>query len=65
MIDYQTGEPFTQHTLNPVPIYLCDPALKGAHLREGGILADVAPTVLQMMGLPQPAAMAGKTLVVR
>ncbi len=64
MIDYQSGEPFTQHTLNPVPIYLCDPALKGARLREDGILADVAPTLLQMMGLPQPAAMSGKTLVV-
>jgi 2,3-bisphosphoglycerate-independent phosphoglycerate mutase len=65
MIDYKTGEPFTQHTLNPVPIYLCDPALQGARLRAGGILADVAPTLLQMMELPQPAAMAGKTLVVR
>ena len=65
MIDYDSGEPFTQHTLNPVPIYLCDPALQGARLRTDGILADVAPTLLQMMGLPQPAAMAGKTLVLR
>jgi 2,3-bisphosphoglycerate-independent phosphoglycerate mutase len=65
MIDYETGEPFTQHTLNPVPVYLCDPSLRGARLREDGILADVAPTVLQMMGLPQPQAMAGKSLLVR
>ena len=63
MIDYDTGEPFTQHTLNPVPIYFCDPALRGARLRQDGILADVAPTLLRMMGLPQPAAMAGKSLL--
>jgi 2,3-bisphosphoglycerate-independent phosphoglycerate mutase len=65
MVDYDTGEPFTQHTLNPVPIYLCDPSLKGARLREDGILADVAPTVLQMMGIAQPQAMAGRSLLVR
>ena len=65
MIDYETGEPFTQHTLNPVPIYLCDPAAKGARLRGDGILADVAPTILQMMEIAQPHAMAGRTLVVR
>ena len=63
MVDYQTGEPFTQHTTNPVPIYLCDPALKGARLRTDGILADVAPTLLAMMGFPQPAAMTGKSLL--
>jgi 2,3-bisphosphoglycerate-independent phosphoglycerate mutase len=65
MVDYETGEPFTQHTLNPVPIYLCDPSLKGARLRADGILADVAPTLLSMMGLPQPKAMAGRSLLVR
>jgi 2,3-bisphosphoglycerate-independent phosphoglycerate mutase len=65
MVDYETGEPFTQHTLNPVPIYLCDPALKGARLRPDGILADVAPTLLGMMGLSQPKAMAGRSLLVR
>jgi 2,3-bisphosphoglycerate-independent phosphoglycerate mutase len=65
MVDYETGEPFTQHTLNPVPIYVCDPALRGARLRADGILADVAPTLLTMMGLPQPQAMAGKSLVMR
>ena len=65
MVDYETGEPFTQHTLNPVPIYLCDPSLKGARLRPDGILADVAPTLLGMMGLAQPKAMAGRSLLVR
>ena len=65
MIDYQTGEPFTQHTLNPVPVYLCDPSLRGARLRQDGILADVAPTLLQMMGLSQPSAMSGKNLILR
>jgi 2,3-bisphosphoglycerate-independent phosphoglycerate mutase len=63
MIDPATGEPFTAHTLNPVPIYLCDPELRGAKLRPDGILADVAPTLLQMMQLPQPAAMTGKSLI--
>jgi 2,3-bisphosphoglycerate-independent phosphoglycerate mutase len=65
MVDYETGEPFTQHTLNPVPIYLCDPALKGARVRPDGILADVAPTLLTMMELEKPHAMAGKSLVLR
>ena len=63
MIDPATGEPFTAHTLNPVPIYLCDPELRGAKLRPDGILADVAPTLLRMMHLPQPAAMTGKSLI--
>jgi 2,3-bisphosphoglycerate-independent phosphoglycerate mutase len=65
MVDYDTGEPFTQHTLNPVPIYVCDPALRGARLRPDGILADVAPTLLSIMGLSQPQAMAGRSLLVR
>jgi 2,3-bisphosphoglycerate-independent phosphoglycerate mutase len=65
MVDYETGEPFTQHTLNPVPIYLCDASLRGARLRPDGILADVAPTLLQVMGLKQPQAMAGRSLLVR
>jgi 2,3-bisphosphoglycerate-independent phosphoglycerate mutase len=65
MIDPETGEPFTAHTLNPVPIYLCDPQLQGARLRQDGILADVAPTLLDIMGLPKPAAMTGKSLLLR
>ena len=63
MIDPDTGEPFTAHTLNPVPIYLCDPRLRGSRLRREGILADVAPTLLEIMGLPKPASMTGKSLL--
>jgi 2,3-bisphosphoglycerate-independent phosphoglycerate mutase len=63
MIDPETGEPFTAHTLNPVPVYLCDPRLQGARLRRDGILADVAPTLLQIMELEKPAAMSGKSLL--
>jgi 2,3-bisphosphoglycerate-independent phosphoglycerate mutase len=46
-----------------VPIYLCDPELRGAKVRPDGILADVAPTLLRMMHLPQPAAMSGTSLI--
>ncbi len=65
MIDPSTGEPHTAHTLNPVPFILADPAFRGAKLRVKGVLADVAPTALQIMGLPQPREMKGLGLVVR
>jgi 2,3-bisphosphoglycerate-independent phosphoglycerate mutase len=65
MTDPATGEPYTAHTLNPVPFILADPAFKGAKLRAKGVLADVAPTLLQIMGLPQPKEMKGLGLVVR
>lgn len=59
MID-DDGEPFTAHTTNPVPFcvvgYDCE-------LREGGRLADIAPTMLQIMNLPQPKEMDGKSLI--
>lgn len=59
MID-DDGEPFTAHTTNPVPFcvvgYDCE-------LREGGRLADIAPTMLQIMNLPQPEEMDGKSLI--
>lgn len=58
------GKPLTAHTLNPVPVYLISPAYKHAELRSGGILADVAPTVLEVMGVPVPAEMTGKSLIV-
>ena len=62
MIDYETGEPHTAHTTNPVPFILvnADPKYK---LREGGCLADIAPTLLEIMGLEQPAEMTGKSLL--
>jgi 2,3-bisphosphoglycerate-independent phosphoglycerate mutase len=63
MIDPDSGEPFTAHTLNPVPILLCDPDLKGAKVRSDGILADVAPTLLQIMARKKPLAMTGKSLL--
>ncbi len=54
------AEPYTAHTTNPVPLIL---TRKGARLREGGILADVAPTLLDLLNLPKPAAMTGTTLL--
>jgi 2,3-bisphosphoglycerate-independent phosphoglycerate mutase len=65
MVDPQTGEPHTAHTLNPVPFILADPDFKGAKLRSKGVLADVAPTALQVMGLPQPKEMKGLGLIAR
>ncbi len=62
MVDPVTGGPHTAHTLNPVPVILAGgPA--GARLREGGRLADLAPTLLALMGLPQPAEMTGTSLL--
>ncbi|MCD7708590.1 MAG: 2,3-bisphosphoglycerate-independent phosphoglycerate mutase [Clostridiales bacterium] len=64
MIDYETGLPHTAHTTNPVPFILvnADPSMK---LREGGRLADIVPTLLEVMGLPQPEEMTGQSLIVR
>jgi 2,3-bisphosphoglycerate-independent phosphoglycerate mutase len=60
MFDPATGQPHTAHTLNRVPcLYVGRPA----SMREGGALQDIAPTLLKMMGLPQPAEMTGKPLV--
>jgi 2,3-bisphosphoglycerate-independent phosphoglycerate mutase len=56
------GLPHTAHTTNPVPLILVDPDRPDAKLREG-ILADIAPTILELLGLPQPAAMTGKSLL--
>ena len=63
LIDGETGEPFTAHTTNPVPFILvnADPAYK---LREGGCLADIAPTLIELMGMKQPKDMTGKSLLV-
>ena len=57
------GSPFTAHTTNPVPLLLVG---DGIHtLKEGGRLADLAPTMLEMLGLPQPAEMDGKSLLTK
>ncbi|MBQ9729198.1 MAG: 2,3-bisphosphoglycerate-independent phosphoglycerate mutase [Clostridia bacterium] len=56
---------FTQHTTNPVPVILVSEKYKNVSLREGGVLADLAPTLLDMMNIPQPKEMTGKTLIVK
>jgi 2,3-bisphosphoglycerate-independent phosphoglycerate mutase len=61
MIDPVTGGPHTAHTVNPVPVILVG-GPPGASLRTGR-LADLAPTLLQLMGLPQPPEMTGQTLI--
>lgn len=61
MIDEKTGEPYTAHTTNPVPFILVSE--EKHKLREGGCLADVAPTLLELMGIPQPKEMTGKSLL--
>ena len=64
LVDYETGAPFTAHTTNPVPFILvnADPQYK---LREGGCLADIAPTLIELMGMEQPKEMTGKSLLVK
>ncbi len=59
------GSPFTAHTTNPVPLILADDALAGARLRSGGRLADIAPTLLDIMGQSQPEDMTGTSLIER
>ncbi len=55
------GSPNTAHSLNPVPLIVTVPGL--ALRSDGGVLADVAPTVLQVLGIEQPAEMTGETLI--
>jgi 2,3-bisphosphoglycerate-independent phosphoglycerate mutase len=54
------GSPNTAHSMNPVPVVVTVPDLE---LRSGGALADVAPTLLEMMGIDQPAEMTGTSLI--
>ncbi|MBA2285527.1 MAG: 2,3-bisphosphoglycerate-independent phosphoglycerate mutase [Ktedonobacteraceae bacterium] len=63
LIYYDTGKPFTAHTTNPVPLYLVAPPYAQATLRADGILADVSPTILQILGIPQPKDMTGRSLL--
>lgn len=64
LIDYETGEPWTAHTTNPVPFILinADPSYT---LMEDGRLCDIAPTLLELMGIPQPPEMTGHSLLVK
>ena len=64
MVDEETGEPFTAHTINPVPFLLVN-ADRSWSLKEGGRLADIVPTLLDMMDLPQPKEMTGVSLLKR
>jgi 2,3-bisphosphoglycerate-independent phosphoglycerate mutase len=54
------GSPSTAHSLNPVPLIV---TVKGLTLREGGVLADVAPTVLQLLAIESPLEMKGRSLI--
>lgn len=62
MIDYKTGEPHTAHTTNPVPLMLV--GMKEVTLKPGK-LADLAPTMLDIMGLPKPEEMTGESIIVK
>ena len=64
MIDYETGKPHTAHTTNPVPFILVNADPKYT-LREGGCLADIAPTLIELMGMEQPKEMTGKSLLIK
>ncbi|MDJ0778125.1 MAG: 2,3-bisphosphoglycerate-independent phosphoglycerate mutase [Gammaproteobacteria bacterium] len=61
MVDPDSGKPHTQHSNHPVPCLVIDGEV--AQLADGGDLSAIAPTVLQLMGIPQPAAMTGRSLI--
>jgi 2,3-bisphosphoglycerate-independent phosphoglycerate mutase len=63
MVDPETGSPHTAHTTNPVPFLLVAEAARGARLEGGGRLADVAPTLLEFVGVARPREMEGKSLL--
>jgi 2,3-bisphosphoglycerate-independent phosphoglycerate mutase len=64
MIDYETGLPHTNHTTYPVPCILVDDTRKHVRLRDDGVLANAAPTMLELLGLPRPAEMTHESLIV-
>ncbi len=64
LIDYETGKPFTAHTTNPVPFALIN-CTKAKGLMEDGKLCDIAPTLLDMMDIPQPKEMTGHSLLIK
>jgi len=63
MIDGDPDSPHTAHTVGDVPLIVFDERFKGCKLREGGKLADIGPTMLKMMDLPQPEEMTGQSLL--
>ena len=62
MVDPKTGEPHTAHTTNPVPVAVLG-VPNDASIRDGGRLADIAPTLLELMGIETPSEMTGKSLL--
>ena len=65
MVDSETHEPFTAHTTGPVPFILVDNDRKDAKLRADGMLADIVPTLMDVMGLEKPGEMTGESLILR
>ena len=65
MMIAEDGSPFTAHTTNPVPFIAVGNDLIGRKLREGGVLADIAPTMLEIIGEEKPAEMTGESLFVK
>lgn len=65
MVDYNTGNAMTAHTTNEVPFIYVGNDVKGKKLKDGGILADIAPTILDEMGVPIPEEMTGKSLIIK
>ena len=63
MVDPETGGPHTAHTTNPVPVEVVGAPAADARLRDGGSLCDLAPTLLELMGLEQPSEMTGQSLL--
>jgi 2,3-bisphosphoglycerate-independent phosphoglycerate mutase len=64
MVDPETGNPFTAHTINPVPFVLISNEYKGTKLKDGK-LADLAPTMLEILELEKPASMDGESLIIK
>jgi len=61
MVDKTSGQPHTAHTINQVPlVYVCG----DKHLADGGGLSDLAPTMLAILGVPQPLEMTGRSLII-
>lgn len=64
-MSFDDGSPCTSHTTNLVPLIVCGDKVEGARLAEGGALCDIAPTLLDVMGVEKPAEMTGKSLIVK
>ena len=62
MLDYKTGEPYTSHTTNPVPLIIY--GMENIQLNDGK-LCDIAPTLLDIMGLAKPKEMTGESILIR